>query len=151
MERSAKTAGPYVTSVLNTCSPRVGVALPDFRGQCSGSPVACFRLVFPVLHLLHSVTQRSIFLLVWFQHVCLWSLEAKPQTPRYLFYVFQTEPPTQSQHTTGRSIHICCSDLEHHHFIVWHTICIKLQFSVLKGLAWLKTGSDGPKRAFHTH
>lgn len=66
MEGSAKTAGPYVTSVLNTCSQRVGAALPDFRGQCSGLPVACFRPVFPVLHLLRSVTQRSIFFFCWF-------------------------------------------------------------------------------------
>lgn len=83
--------------------------------------------------------------------VCLWSSEAKPKTSRYLFYVFQTEPPTQSQHTTGRSIHICYSDLRHHHFIVWHTICIKLQFSVLKGLVWFKTVADVQKETFHTH
>ena len=143
----------------HTCMERQTdtAALPDFRGQGSGSWCACFRS-FDVLHLPHSATQMSSVARSVSAWVRLWSIEAKPKTLAICFMCSRLKAPTQQQqqqqqqqHTTGRYIHICYSDLGHYHFIVWHTICIKQQFSALKGLAWLKTVSDVQKGIFRSH
>ncbi len=169
------TAGPYATSALlhqahvhtelekqrHTLRETDGHSSPPWlQGSefwardmpASGRPVRRF----DVLHLPHSATQRSSFARSVSAWVCLWSSEAKPKTLAICFMCSRMKPPTQQQqqqkqHTTGRYIHICWSDLGHYHFIVWHTICIKLQFSVLKGLAWLKTVSDVQKGIFCSH
>lgn len=167
------TAGCYATSALlhqTHMHTELGkkrhtlgdtAALPDFGGQGFGLWRACFRSACPAfstcctcLSLRHRGPGLLVRVSAW---VCLWSLEAKPKTLAICFICSRLKPPTQHQqqqqpqHTTGRYIHICYSDLGHYHFIVWHTICIKLQFSVLKGLAWLKTVSDVQKGIFYNH
>lgn len=85
---------------------------------------------FDMLHLPHSVTQRSSFAHLVAAWVCLWSSETKPKKLAICFMCSRLKPPTQQQQqqkpqTTGGYSHICYSDLGHYHFIVWHTICIK--------------------------
>lgn len=99
---------------------------------------------FHMPHLPHSVTQRSSFARSASAWVCLWNAETEPKNHAICFMCSRLKPPTQQQQqqTTGVHSHICYRDLGQYHFIVWHTICIKQQFSVPTGLAWLKAVSD---------
>lgn len=100
-----------------------------------------------MLHLPHSVTQRSSFAHSASAWVCLWNAETKPKILAICFICSRLKPLTQQQQqqTTGVYSHICYRDLGQYHFIVCHTICIKQQFSVPTGLAWLKAVSDVQK------
>lgn len=134
-------------------------ALPGFRGQRSGLWQACFR---PACLGFWRAAPASLcdpevqFCSFSFSMGLSLKLRGETPSPRYLFYVFLSETTNSAAAaaaavTTGRYIHICYSDLGHYHFIVWHTICIKLQFSALKGLPWLKTVSDVQKGIFFSH
>lgn len=89
---------------------------------------------------------RGPVLLAQFQHESVFEAQrTKTQTLAICFMCSRLNhqlSSSSSSSSTGRYIHICCSDLRHYYFIVWHTICIELQFSVLKGLPWFKTVSN---------
>lgn len=156
------TAVSYATSALlhqthmhaelekkrHTLSVTLRVRVLDHDVPASGPQARCFDM----LHLPHSATQRSSFAHLVAAWVFLWSSETKPKNLAICFMCSRLKPPTrqqqQKQQTTGGYSHICYSDLGHYHFIVWHTICIKQQFSVPKRLAWLKTVSDVQRGMF---
>lgn len=92
---------------------------------------------FDPLHLPRSAAQMSCSEGAEIQgDPVLCSAAAKTKDPQYLSYVFHFDKPStqqQQQQTTGGYEHICCSNLAPSHFIVWHTQCIKQQFTAHKG------------------
>lgn len=142
------------TATSNTHAHRVGekerqidtAALQDFRGQGSGSWCACFRSACTAFrHAAPASLSDPEVQFCSFNFSMSLSLKHRDETQEpgcICFMCSRFKPPTrqQQQQATGGYIHICYSDLGCYHLIVWHTICIKIKlFSVLVGLAWLKT------------
>lgn len=136
----------HCTAASNTHAHRVGekerrtdtAAL--FRGQGSGSWCACFRSACtPFRYAAPASLSDPEVQFCSFDFSVSLSLKHRDETQEpgcICFMCSRFEPPTQQQQqqATGGYIHICYSDLGCYHFIVWHTICIKIkQFSVLMG------------------